>query len=542
MKKKWFLGFWLTVSSLLAQTNGTIEASVDSTAVVLGSQLNFTLQVKADSLSQVVFPETYSFAPFEILEVSPIDTIRKETHYLYTRKFALIQFDSGNYFLPQQQVMVNGFSKLTDPIAVRVNPVVVDTLKQNLYAIKPLQQVAKNYDKLIAQLLFGLLGTLLLVGLLYAYLFQKRKKEERLKALPPYEKALEQLNELASSNPALQEEFKEYYSKLTDVVRRYLEEDAKIDALESTSDQLLLKLEALRETGALTLEKETLQSFRNVLQNADLVKFAKSLPDVRHADADRKAVKAIVIETKEVLPEPTEEELRQQAEYQEMQAKKARKKQLQRLTLATVVLALVVLGSSIALFGYYPVRDTLLGYPTKKMEQASWVKSQYGTPPLALETPYVLMRLPSERKFFTQFRQGSLDSPFYIDLAFDFPQQSAPQSKDSLGSNPLEADQEKAQAIVNAIISNFETAGAVNILIKQEAITAPSGVPLSKIYGTLDYPKKGSTTRVRCNFSAYLVTFQEGTITLTMMYEKEDRYGAKIEQRIINSLALIEAL
>ena len=67
-------------------------------------------------------------------------------------------------------------------------------------------------------------------------------------------------------------------------------------------------------------------------------------------------------------------------------------------------------------------------------------------------------------------------------------------------------------------------------------------MPLSKIYGTLDYPKKGTKTRVRCNFSAHLITFEEGIIILTMMYEKEDRYGTKIEQRIINSLSLIESL
>lgn len=535
-----FIGLCFIWSGLFSQTTN-IQATVDSTTVLLGAQINYTLQVKADSLAQVVFPETISFAPFEILEVSPIDTLRDQSHYLYTRKFALIQFDSGNYFLPQQQVMVNGFSKLTEPIAIRVNPVVVDTLKQNLYAIKPLQSVTKNYNQLIAQILLGLLGALLIFGIIYAYLFQKKRKEERQKALPPFEKALEELEELASTNPALQEEFKDYYSKLTNVVRRYLEEDAKIDALESTSDQLLLKLEALRETGDLILEKETLKSFRNVLQNADLVKFAKSLPEVRHADADRKTIKAIVIETKEVLPEPTEEELRQEAVYQEMLAKKARKKQLLRLGLAAIFLALVTLFSTIAIYGYYHVRDTLLGYPTKKLESAQWIKSQYGTPPLELETPEVLMRVPTEQKSRTQFRMGSFDSPFYIDLKFDFQKQKAQKAQDSL-ANPLQGDRQKAEELVNAIIGNFEAAGAVNILIKQEPITAPNGLPLSKIYGTLDYPKKGSKTRVRSNFSAHLITFEEGTITLTMMYEKEDRYGTQIEQRIINSLSLIESL
>ena len=96
--------------------------------------------------------------------------------------------------------------------------------------------------------------------------------------------------------------------------------------------------------------------------------------------------------------------------------------------------------------------------------------------------------------------------------------------------------------MVNSVISNFESKGAVNILMKNDELQLPSGLPVTKVYGTLDYPKKGKSDRVRCSFNALLFTFEEGTIILTMMYEKEDRYGSKIEQRIINSLELIKEL
>ena len=96
--------------------------------------------------------------------------------------------------------------------------------------------------------------------------------------------------------------------------------------------------------------------------------------------------------------------------------------------------------------------------------------------------------------------------------------------------------------MVTSIISNFESKGAVNILMKTDELTLPSGVPVAKIYGTLDYPKKGEKERARCSFNALLFTFEEGTIIVTMMYEKEDRYAPQIEQRIINSLELIKEL
>jgi citrate lyase gamma subunit len=47
---------------------------------------------------------------------------------------------------------------------------------------------------------------------------------------------------------------------------------------------------------------------------------------------------------------------------------------------------------------------------------------------------------------------------------------------------------------------------------------------------------------VRCTFSSYLFAFDQGTIILTLMCEKEDRYGEAIEQRILNSLELIKEL
>ncbi len=524
-----------------AQQQAELKAAVDTTSIRIGEQLNYTLQIKADSTAQVLFPEQPIFAPFELLEESPIDTLRAQSHYLYTKKYALIQFDSGNYFLPQQQVLVDGFSKIADLIPIRVNPVVVDTTKQNLFDIKPLTEVEKNYDALISRILWGLVIGLVCIGIMYTYLFQKRKKELRAQELPPFERAIEELKALESENLSEQEEFKRYYSRLTDVVRRYLEEEAKIDALESTSEELLAKLELRKDAGSLDLDRKTLMSLRAVLQNADLVKFAKSMPEKYTANEDRKAVEHVVFETKEALPEPTQEELREKAAYQEYLAKKRRKEQWIWGSAGVGILAVLSLVVSMLVYGYYPVRDTLFRYPTKVLSSGTWYSSQYGTPPLAIETPEILERISASEEPVQQFRFGSFDSPFYINLSFDFPKQKAG-APDAPPADPKQADLEKGQELVNSIISSFESAGAVNIFIKNDAVTLPSGLPVAKIYGTLDYPKNQEEQRVRCNFSAYLFAFDQGTILLTLMYEKEDRYGEAIEQRILNSLDLIKEL
>jgi hypothetical protein len=534
-----FVYFSITLS-LWAQSEVELKAAVDSTQIKIGAQLNYTLQVKADSIAQVIFPEQPIFAPFELLEESLIDTLRTRTHYLYTKRYALIHFDSGNYFIPQQQVLVNGFSKIADLIPVRVNSVIVDTTKQKLFDIKPLFTVEKNYDVLISRVLWGLVFALIILGISYTYLFQKRRKELRERELPPFDRAIEELKALESEKPTLQDEYKLYYSRLTDVVRRYLEEEAKIDALESTSEELLNKLEMRKDAGTLDLDHATLKSLREVLKTADLVKFAKSMPEYRIANEDRKAVEHVVMETKEALPEPTEEELREKEAYKEYLAKRRRKEQWIWGLSGTGILAVTILVVSMLVYGFYPVRDTLLMYPTKGLYSGQWVNSQYGTPPLKIETPEVLERIPNENDLIQHFSLGTLDSPFYIDLKFDFPKLEL--KKEETNSDPQQANTEKAQALVNTIISNFESGGAVNILMKNDEVTLPSGVPVAKIFGTLDYPKKGEKDRVRCSFNTLLLTFEEGTIILTMMYEKEDRYASEIEQRIINSIELIKEL
>ena len=537
-----FLGIILSFSSLQGQVDYELNVAVDTTKMRIGEQINYTLQLKADSLTKVVFPEQAFFAPFEILEESPIDTLRAESHYLFTKKYALIQFDSGAYWLPPQKVLVNGFTKLSDSLLIQVANVPVDTLKQKLFDIKPIAEVEQNFDALTRSIIFGILAALILVGLIYGFFFAKKRREARRKKLPPFERAIEELKALESVTPSEQEEFKNYYSRLTDVVRRYLEEEAKISALESTTDELLLKLEALKASGKLELERATIKNLKSVLQKADLVKFARSTPEFGTTAKDRILVEEVVIETKEALPAPTPEEIREREEYRQLLAKKRRKKQLQWSLASLGILAVLSLVTAVGVYGYYPVRDTLFGYPTIKLKNKEWITSQYGTPPVKISTPEVLKRVKSEMGGALRFSSGDYDSPFYIDLVFT--QKPPPNQGENKVSKEeqIAKDKEKVKELINEIIKDFQSRGAVNILIKEEEFTTLSGIPALKIYGTLDYPKKGQSKRVRCNYMTHLFDFDKGGINLTLLYEKEDRYGEEIEKRVMDSFELIKEL
>ena len=537
-----FFGLIFFFCIMRGQTAPELNVAVDTTKMRIGEQINYTLQIKADSTANVIFPEQALFAPFEILEESPIDTLRAQSQFLFTKKYALIQFDSGAYWLPPQKVSVDGFAKISDSLLIQVATVPVDTLKQKLFDIKPIVQVEQNFDALTQSLIFGLVVVLILIGLIYSFFFAKKRREESRKKLPPFERAIEELKALESFTPSEQEEYKNYYSRLTDVVRRYLEEEAKITALESTTDELLIKLEALKKSGKLELERETIKNLKSVLQTADLVKFALSTPEFGTTAKDRALVQGVVVETNEALPEPTPEEIREREEYQQLLAIKRRKQQLKWGLVSLLILMVISFGTAVSVYGFYPVRDILLGYPTIKLKNKEWIISQYGTPPVKIATPEVLRRVKTEMGGALRFSSGDYDSPFYVDLVFTQKPPKQKQEENPTDDEQLAQEKEAVQLLINEIIKDFQSRGAVNILIKEEEFTTLSGIPALKIYGTLDYPKKGKDERVRCNYMTHLFDFDRSGINLTLLYEKEDRYGPEIEKRVMDSFELIKEL
>ena len=521
----------------IAQTYEELLVAVDSTELRIGEQINIRYQIKGDSLSQIQFAEQPNFAPFELLEDFPLDTLRSQAHYLFTKKYALIQFDSGTYWIPKQKILINGVGAISDSILIRVNTVLVDTLKQPLFDIKPLVAVKRGYKKLTQQILITVFGLILLILAVFLVLRVQKKLIEKRKELPPFDRALLELKALEEERPRLQEEYKSYYSKLTDVVRRYLEEEANITALESTSKELLKKLELLKDSGKLDLDGETLHSLKRVLEHADLVKFARSAPEFEVATNDRNLVEDVVIKTQEALPEPTQEEIEATAAYQKVLKNKKRQKQFKIAGLGTLGLFLLVGLITVYVYGFGNVKDTLIQYPTKVMMNNKWIQSQYGTPALLLATPEVLVRAAETPKGTILFSAGDPLNSVYVQMSFI---QQAPPEQGKEKSE--EEQQQETQEIINKIIASLEEDGAANMLINPDPFKIKDGSEVIQLSGTLDLLNPDGKERTRCRLRSIILPFEQVQVELRMLYAKDDRYGDKIEARIIESLEVLKEL
>jgi len=515
-----------------AQTTPKITSEVDTTFIKIGEQLIWTVSVDTDSTANVIFPEGQTFSPLETVEAFKTDTTRKKDRFTLEKSYALTQFDSGSYKLPAQRIDIDGKGFMTDSMRINVATVPVDTLNQKMYDIKGLMIVEKSYSDWWKILLWVLLGLAILGGLLYWFVFRKKPltEEEKEALLPPYDRALLELKKLETSKSLIQDEYKKYYSELTDIVRSYLEEDAHVSALESTTDQLIDKLELMTDAGELELDKDTISQFKRILQTADLVKFAKSKPDTSVAEQDRKSIEQIVVKTHDALPEPTEEELMQQAEYLEELEQKKKKK---RIIIAAASLVGLLLISGIAAttyFGFQYTKDTILGHPTKALLEGEWVRSSYGYPPVIIETPKVLKReevkIPAEA-------QANVKEIQVFGYRSSIGLFTTLTSSTTLANPEQEPNFEQS---TEAIIKGFEQKGAKNIITKQEEFKTVSGVTGIKVYGSGKFAVPESDELVRGKYTLIMFGGKGFQQQIVLSWLDDDTYAQEIVDRILATL------
>ena len=502
-----------------------VEAAVDTTEIKIGEQINYSIVVETNEDDLVVFPEGQTFSPLEMIESFPADTLQVEDRLRLLKEYAITQFDSGSYSIPQQRVLINGRDFLTDSIPVEVNNVVVDTTKQKLYPIKPSVEVPPAF--VVPEWVWWALGIFILLALVGYLLYQRRKKKkEAAKRLPPYEHAISELRKLDDSHLLENREIKEYYSQLSAAVRRYLDEEIYDHAMESTTSELIAYLEAERATGKVKLEDSTIKRLKKILERSDLTKFANSRPDVLTAREDRSSVEEVINETKASIPQPTEEELLRDQAYRE---KIARKKKVRKIVAGTIV-AILLIGAGTAYIistrGFDYFTDTYFGNQSKELLEGEWIRSEYGTPPVIITTPDVLVRdLRNEAGGGAgkeAFRYGSIDSRLFI----------------GINTRPVGQDF-KLEDALEEVYSYLEERGAKNIITKQEEITTLNGAEGLRIFGTLTFENEDE--QVQKEYS--ILNFGEagGYQQIVVIYDEDDSYADEIMQRITASVELVNA-
>ena len=540
MKRLLYYTFLLAFPMLYAQE---VKVETNTKNIKIGEQIQYKVSVETPADTPVSFPEGQTFAPLEMVKTRAADTLRDGGKYRLVKEYYLTQFDEGKYTIPSQKIRINNKDYFTDSLLVEVHTVAIDTLKQPLYDIKPIQEVKKPFTS-YGWILTIIAAVLLLLIVAFVYFVFIRKKKfpflQTQKKLPPFDRAIQDLKELQNSKYLIQSQHKEYYTRLTDIVKAYLEEEVHILAKESTTDELLTKINLLQEKGKLNLNQETITNLKRVLQTADLVKFAKNKPSDDNAEYDRETIENVVIKTKEAIPlEPTDEQAINEARQKALALKRQKRKRLlMRIGVGTLLFFL--LGGVGLYFGYRTLKNWLFNPYVAELNEGKWVTSDYGYPITELTTPKVLTRkqivditgfkpiIHSQSTFYF----GSLNSELYIMTnIITFVKETGGNSSER-GDGNISLD---PQLVNEIVLAQLDKAGAKNITTLQEEYTTPAGVKGMKVFGEMTLPDKNGNP-FKANYELYSFT-ENGALQQLLITYINDFNAKAIAKRVVNSIA-----
>lgn len=540
MKFKIYIFILLFSTTLFAQPK-KVTTSIDTVKNKIGAEFKLSLKTNVDTLSKVKFPESKFFGALEVLESYKVDTVKKGDRYELIKRYGLTQFDSGKYTIPRIPIIINGKTVYSDSLSIVINDVKVDTLKQKMFDIKDIATVKSPIGNWWIYLLVAI--ALIALGFLIFYLLKNRKPKAKAEVIvykTPIEKATTLLQQLESKELWQKGAVKDYYSELTDIVRNYIEEEIKIPAMESTTSELIEGLRKAAKQKKLKLSNDTVENLEKVLQQADLVKFAKVTPLDYEIEEDKKRISNTIVTIHKSIPEvlETEDELALWNEQQKEKARLEKLKREKRKKIAIIVgsAAFLILGTLsffIATKGFDYVKDNLIGHPTKELLEGEWVYSQYGNPGVKIETPKVLMRqdaskiLPKDAmaliKEMQIFTYGSMVDDFYVGVST------------STFKEETKIDLEQA---AEGSIKIFETQGASNILVKTEEFDTQKGITGRKAYGTLSMVDKVSGKSTKMYYEILIFAQSNGIQQITILQREDDQYAKKIGERMLNSVEL----
>ena len=348
--KRIFIFIILTVCTLASMAQVSVEAKIDSLEMVIGQQTDVTVTVTAKEGDQVEFP---NFKPLqqiipgvEIVESGPMTTSGKsDGSCLFQRNYTLTSFDGKLYYLPPFAVKVNGKEYKSKSLVLKVLEIEVDTTNvDKFFGPKDVQDNPFSWQEWSVIFWLSLIMLAMISITYYLYLRLRDNKPivakiRIIKRLLPHQKAMKEIEAIKADKMVMSENQKEYYTKLTDTLRKYIEERYGFRAMEMTSSEIIDRLTE-------TQDSQALDELRLLFNTADLVKFAKYSTLINENDMN--LVNAIEFINKTKVENQVEEIVEKpQMTQEEVRSVKTRR------TLKIIIVTLAVASAAILIFEIY---------------------------------------------------------------------------------------------------------------------------------------------------------------------------------------------
>ncbi len=268
----------------LKAQNVEVEGKVNDTKVQVGKPFTLDLSLK---VPYGWFVEWNDFAidtlseQLDIIKRSEVErTADADSNVIVKQQLTLMTFDTGQVQVPPVALKYarsfddpNRLKAYTDPINLYSTTMAVDTTMAYKPIVEPIAAPVQMKE-VFPWILAVLLVALAIFGIWYWHKHRKTKVDAdgnivRGPTIPPYDKAVGDLENLRQQKLWQSGKVKEYFSTLTDIAREYIEGQFGVNAVEMTTDDIL------EEVKPLHFSQETYNKLKETMEVADLVKFAK---------------------------------------------------------------------------------------------------------------------------------------------------------------------------------------------------------------------------------------------------------------------------
>ncbi|MBO7190103.1 MAG: hypothetical protein J6V55_05925 [Alistipes sp.] len=268
------------------------------------------IQERAKAKLQMSTYEEYDEDIFELVEEYPLDTLKDEGRRLTLRKrYLLAVMETGNipirptilYFDKNREhpdtlvaddtlvLRVANYMELDTTLFLKADPTgqqgfTVDNERAGSMLKDEGIHTQKNLPFIFAEIrdyaIYAVIALIILSLIVWYIVWYVRNKWQGrvcevkpAPKLPPHVIAIKALDELRNRKLWQNGKHKLYYSTLTEILRLYIEDRWAVGALEMTTDEII---SALRDVD---IKHDSRSNLVAILRTADMVKFAKALPD-----------------------------------------------------------------------------------------------------------------------------------------------------------------------------------------------------------------------------------------------------------------------
>ncbi|MDR4507553.1 MAG: hypothetical protein MRJ65_04835 [Candidatus Brocadiaceae bacterium] len=286
-----------------------LVAETDKTELAIGDTLNFCVRIKYRGDITVQFPENKQHFGVFVIKKAEESVGPKKTDDGYSvleKNYILSTYEIGQQTIPSLKVTYNDGSGAaeagTDEITITVKGVIQEgDAPADIKDIVPPAEVPVNYKRL-ALLILSVVVVFFFIGAVVWFILKRKKgkivREEVFPQRPPHEIAYELLDQLSQEGLVDKGLMKEYYYRVTNIIRHYIEDRFGLAAPERTTEEFLMEMTRANLLGE--NHKVLIQKF---LERCDLVKYAKYGPSRLEVQETFDVARRVIDETREYFRE-----------------------------------------------------------------------------------------------------------------------------------------------------------------------------------------------------------------------------------------------